>query len=246
MIASLPMYTHQRLEAEHRRYWQLIHAALKNSGMDSPAELTPGGKRYEIWKDPDLVLSQTCGMPYRNDLHGVVTLVGTPDFGLADCRPGFYRSVIVVRRDDPRHDMEAFRDATFAFNGEDSQSGFAAPFAHAKALGFWFENRIKSGVHLRSAQFVAEGRADIAALDAVTWRLVERYEACASSLRVLETTAQTPGLPYITALNRDGGMIFDAVARAIAGLSEPDRGALGLKGIIRIPAKDYLAVPNPD
>jgi hypothetical protein len=61
----------------------------------------------------------------------------------------------------------------------------------------------------------------------------------------LAWTEPTPGLPYITARGRDGSAIFDAVAEAMAALSEPDRAALGLKGMVAIPSRDYLAVPNP-
>ena len=244
-IATLPMYTHARLNAATNRYWQLIHANLANAGIAAPATLTLSTERYSVWTDPRLVLSQTCGMPYRTRLRGRAKLVGTPDFGVEGCRPGYYCSVLVVRKDDQRESIAAFRDATLAYNGPDSQSGFAAPYAHTSAAGFWFENRVKSGVHLASAQFVATGHADIAALDAVTWRIIEAYEDCAASLRVLERTSETPGLPYITAIDNDPEPIFDAIAAAIEQLPAADRTALGLRGLVSIPESDYLAVPNP-
>ena len=77
MIASLMMYARPELEAPHARYWQAIRAALAARGIAAPAALSNDAPEFEVWEDPALVLSQTCGMPYRTRLHGRVTLVGT-------------------------------------------------------------------------------------------------------------------------------------------------------------------------
>ena len=246
MIASLMMYARPELDAAHARYWAAIRAELAQRGINSPEDLANDAPAFEVWKAPDLVFSQTCGMPYRMHLRDHAVLVGTPDYGLEGCAPGYYRSAVVVRLADARRGLEAFKDATFAYSGTGSQSGYAAIYNMVKPQGFWFQNRVQSGGHLVSAQMVAEGRADIAALDAVTWRLIQRYEEFAKNLRVLTWTDPTPGLPYITAKGADAQGTFDAVQAAIAGLSPQDRAALGIQGLIAIPAEDYLAVPNPD
>lgn len=246
MIASLMMYRRAELADAHVRFWQLIRTGLQDVGIDAPAALSQDADEFFVWKHPELVLSQTCGMPYRMWLHDQVELVGTPDFGLQDCPPGYYRSAIVVRRDDPRHDLAAFEHATFAYNQTFSQSGYAAPYFHAKPQGFWFQTRLHTGAHLDSARAVADGRADIASLDGVSWRNIEKYEGFARGLRVLDWTAPTPGLPLITAHGNDAVAIFNAVQTAIANLTPADASALGIKGIVAIPKEDYLSVPNPD
>jgi ABC-type phosphate/phosphonate transport system substrate-binding protein len=46
---------------------------------------------------------------------------------------------------------------------------------------------------------VAAGEADIAAIDAVTFALLQRIEPqLTAQVRVIGKTAQVPGLPYIT------------------------------------------------
>lgn len=245
MIASLMMYARPELVPAHDRFWALLRHELALIGIESPAALSQAAEIFSVWNDPELVLSQTCGMPYRIWLHDKVALVGTPDYGLEGCAPGYYRSPIVVRADDPRQSLADFRDATFGYNQTHSQSGHGAPYAHVIAQGFWFEKRLETGGHLASANAVASGSADIAALDAVTWRLIQRYEPFASALRVLEWTQPTPGLPYITAKGRDTDAMFDAINRAIKALDASGRDALGLKSLVRIPKADYLAVPNP-
>lgn len=245
MIASLMMYARPELDAAHAHYWTLIRAALAARRIAAPETLENAAEEFSVWEAPDLVLSQTCGMPFRMRLHGRVQLVGTPDFGIDGCQPGYYRSAIVVRRGDSRMALADFRDARFAYNMTHSQSGFAAAYAMVQAAGFWFTGRVASGGHRVSALMVAERQADIAAIDAVTWRLIERYDEFARDLRVLSWSPPTPGLPYITGPGQDAAAIFDAVSEAIAQLNAEDRAALGLRGLIRIPVKDYLAIPNP-
>lgn len=245
MIASLMMYARPELDAAHGRFWALIRAHLREAGIDSPAQLSQQAAEFDVWQDPQLVLSQTCGMPYRLWLHDQVTLVGTPDYGLDGCPPGYYRSPLVVRGDDHRKDLDDFRDGVFAYNQTFSQSGYGAPYWEAAKSGFWFARRLHTGAHLASAQAVAEGAADIAALDAISWRLMTAFEPFAAKLRVLCWTDPTPGLPLITAQGADAEATFHAVSRAIADLDAQDAAALGIRGLVKIPKADYLAVPNP-
>lgn len=246
MIASLMMYQRPELAAAHDRLWTGIRARLHSAGIDAPEALSQDAEEFFVWRHPEMVLSQTCGMPYRLWLHDQVALVGTPDYGLEGCAPGYYRSALVVRADDPRDDLAAYRDARFAYNQTFSQSGFAAPYWHVQPMGVFFENRLHMGQHMASARAVAEGQADIAAIDAVTWRNAQTFEPFAQGLRVLDWTTPTPGLPLITALGRDTDAVFDAVQGAIAALSAEDASALGIKGLVRISKEAYLSVPNPD
>lgn len=246
MIASLPMYDRPECAGAHARYWSLIRVQLAAQGIDSPARLAQEKDERSVWTDPNLVLSQTCGMPYRLWLHGKVALIGTPDFGLDGCPPGYYCSLLIVRRHEPRQTVEEFADATFAYNQTTSQSGYAAPYQHCLPYGFWFRNRRHKEQHLNSARAVANGCADIAALDAVSWRLMARFDRFASRLRVLDRTEPTPGLPYIAAATADSARTYTAVEAAIAALTDDDRDLLGIRGLVAIAPETYLAVPNPD
>jgi ABC-type phosphate/phosphonate transport system substrate-binding protein len=246
MIASLAMYDFGPARAANDRLWAGIRDRLRARGIAAPDGLTRGEAAYwPAWTAPDLVLSQTCGYPFRARLHDRVTYVGTPDYGVEGCPPGHYRSVFVVRADDPRDTLAAFDGARFAWNEDLSQSGWAAPQTHAARLGLRLVPALKTGGHRLSALAVAEGRAEIAALDAVTHTLLMQTEPAMAALRVLERTEPTPGLPLIAAASAPAEMTFDAVAEAIASLPQADRSALGLRGVVRLPVASYLAVPNP-
>lgn len=246
MIASLGMYDRAETAAANDRLWGLIRDKLRADGIAAPDALTRGGGAYwQAWESPDLLLSQTCGLPFRSRLHAKVHLVGTPDYGLPDCQPGYYRSVFVARREAPRDSLQAFDGADFAYNEGGSQSGWAAPLARFGALNLSLRPALQTGGHRLSALAVLEGKADFAALDAVTWALISAHDDWAKGLKAIGTTDQTPGLPLITAPDMPAESLFNAFAHAIDALSAADRALLHLKGITRIPASAYLAVPLP-
>lgn len=235
------MYDMPAIQRANDRFWALIRAHL---GF-GPQQLCRDLDAWTIWQSPDLLLAQTCGMPYRTRLHTTVTLVGTPDYGIAGCPPGYYKSVLVVRADaagDSEHD---FSGGVFAYNEALSQSGWAAPMTHLNALNVGFREHIKTGSHAASAHAVASGRADMASLDAVTWTLLQEHDPLARQLRVIATTAPTPGLPLITAHGRNAADIATAVKAALNELTPDHHAALHIQSLIDIPSDAYLAVPNP-
>ena len=86
--------------------------------------------------------------------------------------------------------------------------------------------------------------ADFAGVDAVTFQMA-RNAAAMDHLKVIDRTAPTPGLPYITALDNDPDQIFEAVSRAIGDLDDALRTALKLCPLQKIEAGTYLGVPTP-
>ncbi len=240
MIAALPMYDRAETAPANDRLWHLIRKALGHG----PDTLTRDGDPWDIWTAPDLLLAQTCGLPFRARLHDQVTLVGTPDYGLPDAPPGHYYSVIVARVDD-RRDLVGLCNGTLAYNEALSQSGWAAPQAHLDPLGQRPSQLLQSGAHRASAQAVVQGHADFAALDAVSWALMRRHDRFAPHLREVAHTAPTPGLPLITAKGGDARGLHAAVAQGVAQLSPQDRDTLHLRGLVWIPADSYRSQPIP-
>jgi len=242
LIAALPMYDRVEVAGANDQLWASIHEAFGYG----PDTLTRDMDVWDIWQSPDLLLAQTCGYPYRARLHGHVTLIGTPDYGVPDCPAGYYNSVFIARRDDTRRNLPDFDSATFAYNEPMSQSGWAAPMAHMTAQNLTFGAHIQSGAHVKSAQMVARNNADIAAIDAVTWAMIEKYDRFASDLHIIAQTTPTPGLPYIAATRTNKPNLFSAITEAISALPSETRNTLLIKGLIDIPAAQYLAIPTPD
>lgn len=240
MIASLGMYDRVETAACNDALW----AAIRSNLGYGPAQLDRTSAFMDIWKSPELLFSQTCGMPYRTGLHSHVQLLGTPDYAIPDVPPGYYYSVMLVRAGDDK-EVESYCDRVLAYNGPTSQSGWAAAQNHACELGFQFEELFRSGAHMASAVAVADGQADIAALDALTWRMICQYDDIAKNLSVIATTSPTPGLPFITAPARDADAINVAVDLAIQELPDEHREVLGINGMVRFEPADYMQIRTP-
>lgn len=245
MIASLPMYDRPETAAANDRLWCAIARHLRQEGVDAPAALDRTTGLWEAWQSPDLLLSQTCGLPFRARLHPTVTLVATPVCDVAGVSPGHYHSVLVARRGDPRRGLADFAGATLAVNDPLSQSGWAAPAAEAAALGIAFGSLRLTGAHRASAAAVAEGAADLAAIDALSWEMIRRWDAPAAALAEIGTTRPTPALPWVTARADLAPLLARALAAAIAGLSAGDRRCLCLAGALQLAPEAYLAIPIP-
>lgn len=241
MIAWLGMYDMAPLRAANDRFWTEIRNSLGYGPQALSRDLDP----WTVWQSPDLLLAQTCGLPFRSRLHDKVTLVATPDYGLPGCPPGHYNSVLVVRADAKGNRPENFAQGTLAYNEALSQSGWAAPSSYFADRGLRFTSLLQTGAHAASARAVAEGRADIAGIDALTWTLLREHDTITERLRVIGTTAPTPALPYITAWGRDPKPLRAALRAALQALSAADRAALHLKGFDALPASAYLAIPIP-
>jgi len=238
MIAALPMYDRPELRTATDALWSALRDALRVRGFDAPDALTRDRDLWEIWQDPDLLLAQTCGLPFRARLHGQVRIVATPDYGLPGCPPGHYCSVILARSADlPESPRVALNDPV-------SQSGWAALHGWATSRQLSLGPVTLTGSHAASARAVAAGEADLAAVDAQTWRQLLRFDALDPDLEIARTPP-TPGLPLITAAAHDPAMLRGAVVSALDALPAATREALDLRGIVNIDAHIYRAVPIP-
>ena len=244
-IAALPMYDWPEARRANDRLWGAVRDRLRAAGVAAPERLSRDVGLVEGWRHPGLVLGQTCGLPLVGALAGRVTVVGAGDYRLPGCQPGWYRSAVVARADDGRTALAEFRGAVLAVNGFDSQSGWGSILRHAAPLaerGRFFAEAAVSGAHRASLAMVSGGAADIAAIDAVSWRLAQRWAPEAAGLRVLMLTEPTPGLPLIAAAGTDAARHAAAVEAGIAALDPEARAALGIAGFAALAPDDYRLI----
>ncbi|MCG6884584.1 MAG: phosphate/phosphite/phosphonate ABC transporter substrate-binding protein [Silicimonas sp.] len=237
MIATLPMYDRPEAREITDNFWALIRENLAGA----PETLSRDGFH---WLDPDLLLSQTCSLPFRTGLQDDVSIVATPVHKL-DCPAGTYFTAIIARADDPRQAFDDFADARLAVNSPVSQSGWAAVDDVARINGVNFSSLLLTGSHQASARAVAGGEADLCGLDAVSWSMIRRWDDFADDLRVLLHSPPTPSLPYITAYGNDPQPLQDALVQAVHALSDEERDILSLIDITYVPAEEYTALPIP-
>jgi ABC-type phosphate/phosphonate transport system substrate-binding protein len=244
-VGFLPMYAVRGASDHADILWSCLRDSLRRSGFEAPEHVSNFAPRLKGWLHPDLILGQTCGLPYIAKLSESVRLVGTPDYGVEGCVPGFYHSTLVVSSNDRRQHLSEFRGCNLAINGKDSQSGYgammraAAPYARG---GRFFGRAIHAGSHETSMRLVANGIADIAAIDSVTWRISRQFDPNTAGLKSIGTTEPTPGLPFIVAKGKWDERLFDAVRAGVAALPEDTRRAFGLRDVLDFREADYEVI----
>ena len=246
-VASLPMYDLPAARWATDALWSALAAALTARGIAAPGALDRRAAYQSVWREPGLLLSQTCGYPYVTALRGRVQLVATPAYRAPGCVGARYASALIVRDGDPAASLSDLRDRRVAFNSIDSQSGHNALRAAVAPLardGRFFAGSIATGAHRASAAAVAAGTADLCAVDCVTWALLSRHEPEAvAGLRVLGHTASAPGLPLIAGPTAPVAAIRAALAEVMADPRLADaRDALLLEGCEVLPDADYDAI----
>jgi len=239
------MYDRAETRPAYSRLWTSIRDKLRDAGINAPDALNHGLDPWMDWQARDLLLSQCCSFPYRTEFKDKLHIVGTPDFGLDGCPGGYYRSVIVMRRGQDLPSGERLATARWAVNDQRSQSGWAAAMTQFSGQPSAIDSAEITGSHRASAEAVAKGLADIAALDAQTWRMISKWDSFADNLTVVAQTQPTPGLPLVTAHSDLIAPLYQATSAAISEMPEPDRQTTGIQRLARIPRDIYLKLPLP-
>ncbi len=248
-IAQLPMYDWPEVRAATDALWVTIHTALQKRGIESPDTLDREEATETTWLSPRLLLSQTCGLPLVQDLRDQVTVLGRLTYQDLSAT-GDYHSVIVVRRSESIDDPKALRGHRAATNHEDSYSGCLALKRWAGRLdaeNAFFTSVIATGSHRDSVCAVANGLADTAAIDYVSWCLAKRVEPTTQTLKVVARTDDRPGLPLITRTGHDTKTLASfrsALDEAVTTLDPVSRSALGITGFVPAYVHDYDVIDD--
>ena len=181
----------------------------------------------DIWSDPKLFVSQACGL----DLflaNAAIEPIAAPVFDL-DCKAGMYFSYIVG-------DLSG---SIAAVNSLSSRSGWSALLSECIP-----EKAVVTGSHQASIKALKTGVADVAAIDAVTWSIIERDEPSKlEGLEIVGRSSEAPSPPYVVRQGVAYEMIFNALQAAFAS---PDsvkaKNALCVKSVTRVQRADYLPV----
>jgi len=243
-VASLGMYDCPWLAKTNDALWATLRGELRAAGVvNVPESLDHQRPLRAIWRDPTLLLAQTCGYPLLTDFSGALRLVATPVYEFAGCDGALHRSFVIVREEEPATSLSGLRGSRCAINGRDSNTGMnllrtlVAPHAGGRPF---FAAVLETGSHLESLRAVRESRADLAAIDCVTHGLTARHRPeLLEGTRVLTMTDSTPGLPFVTAPGTERSEI-DALRAALAmAAHSPAATLLGLIDVVVLDLDSY-------
>lgn len=255
--AALPMYDLPEVRAATDAWWAGIARHARRQGVTGlPARLTRPAALEQAWDDPDLLLGQGCGFPLTHAYAARWHYLATPVYDAPGCDGPNYRSWLVVAADAPVSRIADLLGCTAAVNAPDSHSGWvalraaltgAAAPALAASSAELLASVVWTGGHRASVQAVADGRADVAAVDCVTHALLAAHAPAAlAGTRVLAGTPAAPGLPLIAGRHVDADT-RQAVLQALqAALDDPAladaRGVLRIAGLRLLPAAAYARI----
>ncbi len=243
MIAALPMYDFPWVRAATDRLWATLRDRLRAQGIAAPESLTRDHPLNEIWGDEGLLLGQTCGYPFWKALRRRTESLATPIYGFAGCEGPNHCSFILARRDDARTTLEQFRGDRAAVNGFDSNTGmnlFRASVAPLAGGKLFFADVVETGGHALSVVAIAEGRADIAAVDCVSYALLARGASqLVAATKILARTPSAPALPFI-ASRALAPATRAAVRQALRALAPAPE--LGFCGVAFLPETAYVRI----
>lgn len=220
LIASLEAYDPPELRWTNDSLWRRWRTGLIDRGVDAPPSLS----RNEDWNAPDLLVAQTCGLPFALDGH--LQLVATPVYRAPGCDGALYRSVLVARSSEAGRPLADFGNSVVAVNSWHSHSGFTAlceALATPNLPRPFFAKALLSGSHSASAEILAQGKADIASIDCVAWELAKSAGIeTVTRLAVLGWPPPAPGLPLVTSGSRPAEIVKTlraTLANALADLA---------------------------
>jgi ABC-type phosphate/phosphonate transport system substrate-binding protein len=247
-VASLPMYDLPEVAWALDALWSAIARDLERRGVSGvPQKLVHGRPLKELWADPELFISQCCGFDIVKSYTRKLQPLATPRYVAGGCENCSYCSLVIVPADSEAAHIEDLRGTVCAVNGPESHSGMnalralIAPVAQGRRF---FARVEETGAHADSVALVAGGKADVAAIDCVTYALLERHRpALIEGTRVLCHTDRGPGIPYVTRTETDPLTVEHMRAAIADAFADPDtqaaREALFLGGVEMVPHAAY-------
>ncbi|OPA99063.1 phosphate ABC transporter substrate-binding protein [Pseudomonas fluorescens] len=200
---------------------------------------------HGLWLAPELLVTQTCGYPLMTQLRGQVRVIGRPRYELAHGSGGEHCSLLLTRDDNPQSALADFYNSRGVINGHDSNSGMnllRERLAPLQRDGRFFTSVGISGAHRESLRWLREDRADLAAIDSVTFDYLARFAPQeVAGLRVVTRSAPSPTLPYIGPLSlsdEHAARIREAMNLALQDLPQV-ADTLGIQEVLPASADDY-------
>lgn len=240
-IAALPMYDLPELRDAHDRLWGILACKLRDSGIAGvPWRLTCGLSHRELWAHPGLLLGQACEYPLSKSFREQLKIVATPRYSAPGCNGSTYRSAIVVRAEERADSLEQLRERRCVVNEPDSNSGMnllRAAVAPLSGGARFFRSVTFSGSHRKSVELIAAGKADVGAIDCVTFEHLRRASSeLISKVRIVDWTPASPCLPFV--VSRQVGELAATAVRDALGAVCADAALAPLRETLLLESVD--------
>ena len=203
-----------------------------------------------VLRDPELFIGHTCGYPLMKHLQDAVTPFCVPVFNVSGVEGNLYSSRFIVAADSDIESLAECGDRIAAINNRDSNSGMNVlrhAIAKLNPATPFFASIVNSGGHLQSLTAVAEKRADVAAIDCVSFQFIkDRWPELTGRVRSIGDSVKTCGLPLVlpnaNLPSTDTQQLLVALNKALKQLNPRLRQQLHLSHFASVSLADYRAI----
>ena len=201
--ATLPLYDLPEARMQTDALWQGLADSFRKAGLDNvPEALFRGEDVYQ----KNVFLGQVCGYPLTHEFSGRFQVIATPVYQTPYFTGPEYRSVIAVHRNCEWEILVDAEGSRAVVNSKNSHSGYnilrsmVTPLTiEASLTKPFFRKVLVSGGHRQSLLLISNKQADLAAIDGLTWSLLERYAPeDLESVRILELSPPAPAPAFVT------------------------------------------------
>ena len=160
-----------------------------------------------------------------------VVPIAVPDMTALDVPKGYYFSYIVTGRSA---NMDCPR---VVINNRSSHSGHTAIKVWLTAHGYGEVPVFESGSHAQSLVALREGRADLAAIDALSWLHLD-----STGIAIIDRSDPAPAPPFI--VGNQSTVPIEALVEALNSGFQRFGTPVGIGGALPVAADDYVEMAN--
>ena len=246
------MYDFPEVHTSTMEIVDALVTALSTIGLSAHTEVPNASVHSDLmrhWLGAGMLLSQSCGLPFIEELHSSVNVVGTPLWTDVSDDRGRYRTVIVVPESLGITSIDQAVGLRAVVNNTQSLSGWCSlgiALANATNDSAVATPYVQSGGHAASLQMLQDGDADIASIDSATYRLLSRHRpALVENVRVIGYGPAVPATPII--VSKSSTVDADELYRVVSGVFgrselQAALGNIGINGFVRLANSDYDGV----
>ena len=226
-LAALPWYLFPQTRTALDSIWAAVASDLRSSGFDHcPDRLDYATPHEELLTIPTLILGQCCGPDLFLEQAAGIVPIAAPVISAYSVTEGHYFSYIVRSRNVVPEKPKVVVNSLTSHSGN-------------TALKLWLtKNQIEdyslkvSGSHAQSVVDLQTGRADLAAIDALSWQFLDT-----TGLEVLDESEPVWAPPFIA--GQDSRVPDGLLVAALNSALERFGKTLGITGALPITRRAY-------
>lgn len=201
------------------------------------------------WLSDQMYMSQTCGLPYVEELNTVADVLGTFIWNEISDDTGKYRAHIVVRGDHDATTVSELRGARPVVSNTQSLSGWCSlgcALAEVSRDPEFVQPYLIGHHHAGSLQLLQDGIADVASIDPATYQLLRRHRpSLVHGIRIIGSGPLMPATPLVVSKTRTASIsdLRTALHRVVGANSLADEmNEIGIVGVVNLDGRDYESV----